>query len=332
MFLALVVGMRCIGRWYIWTQRDKPLALGTSFVADYASYLGLDPHQAYTAILDGLGVRQLRLVSYWSDIEPEQGRYDFTELDWEMQQAAARGAQVTLVVGLRQPRWPECHMPAWVQNEPVSIWQPQLEQFMTAVVNRYKNSPALLSYQLENEYFLKQYGFYGACTDFSRARLVDEYRLVKSLDQMHDVIVSRSNNDLGWPIGAPKPDLFSVSVYQRVWDATFTHRYLQYPFPWWYYAFMAGWQKIFTGRDMVIGELQAEPWPPKGKAILDIPLTEQNKSFNAKRLQDTVDFAKSTGMKTINLWGAEYWYYRMIRLHDSSVWEAARQIYSESGA
>lgn len=327
--LIAVAGMYAAGQWYIWTGRNKPVAIGASFVADYATYLGLDPHQTFVAMLDDLHVRQLRLVSYWSDIEPEQGAYDFSELDWEMQQAAARGARVTLVVGLRQPRWPECHMPAWATGESVGTWQPQLEQFMTMVINRYKNSLALQSYQLENEYFLRQYGFYGACTDFSRSRLVDEYNLVKSLDPRHDIIVGRSNNDLGWPIGAPRPDLFSVSVYQRVWDATFTRRYLEYPFPSWYYAFMAGWQELFTGRNMVIGELQAEPWPPKGKTILDISLAEQNKSFNAARLKSTVDFAKSTGMKTVNLWGAEYWYYRMTTLHDPSVWQAAKEIYAE---
>lgn len=325
---AAIIAMYSVGKWYAWTERGKALTLGTSFVPDYATYLGLDPHQTLAAILDDLHVRQLRLVSYWSDIEPTQGTYDFSELDWEMHQAAANDARVTLVVGLRQPRWPECHMPAWAAGEPVDQWQPQLERFMTAVVNRYKHNPALQSYQLENEYFLRQYGFFGACTDFSRSRLVDEYNLVKSLDPRHDIIVGRSNNDLGWPIGAPRPDLFSVSVYQRVWDATFTHRYLEYPFPTWWYAFMAGWQKIFTGRDMVIGELQAEPWPPKGKTVLDTSLAEQSKSFDAKRLKDTVDFGKATGMKMINLWGSEYWYYRMVKLHDPTVWETAQQIYA----
>ncbi|HVU59630.1 MAG TPA: beta-galactosidase [Candidatus Saccharimonadales bacterium] len=320
-------GMYGIGQWYIWSERHQPLNLGVSFVADYASFLGVDPHTTFLSLLHDLHVRQFRLVSYWSDIEPAPGSYDFSELDWEMQQAAAAGAKVTLVVGLRQPRWPECHAPSWVNGESTRQWQPQLESFMATVVNRYKNNPALQSYQLENEYFLKQYGFFGACTDFSRSRLVDEYNLVKRLDPRHPIIVGRSNNDLGWPVGAPTPDTFSVSVYQRVWDATVTHRYLQYPFPAWYYAFLAGWQKIVDHRDMVIGELQAEPWPPRGQTIPETPLAEQNKSFNAQRLQQTIAFGKGTGMRSINLWGAEYWYYRMVKLHDPSVWNAARRAF-----
>jgi hypothetical protein len=34
-------------------------------------------------------------------------------------------------------------------------------------------------------------------------------------------------------------------------------------------------------------------------------------------------------MKTIDLWGAEYWYYRMTVLHDSSVWDAAKQAFAD---
>ena len=326
--IALAVGgMYGIALWYQHSERSKPLQLGVSFIPDYATYLGLDPQATMDALLNDLHVREFRLTSYWKDVEPTQGVYDFSQLDWQFAKAEAAHAHVILTVGLRQPRWPECHPPDWLDTtKPASTWQPQLERYMTAVINRYKHSPALESYQLENEYFLV--GF-GDCTDMSRNRLVREYNLVKQLDPAHPIIVGRSNNGIGTPIGQPTPDEFSISVYQRVWDATVTHRYLQYPFPSWYYAFLAGVQKVTKGKDMVLGELQAEPWPPKGQDLLTSSLAEQSKSFNAKRLQATVDFGESTGMRTINLWGAEYWYYRMVTLHDPSVWNTARQIFSE---
>jgi len=156
---------------------------------------------------------------------------------------------------------------------------------------------------------------------------VGEYSLVKRLDPAHPIIVGRSNNDLGTPVGQPTPDEFSVSIYQRVWDKTVSHRYIQYPFPSWYYAFLAGVQKITKGRDMMIAELQAEPWPPHGQTIQTSSLEEHDKSFNAVRLKTTVDFAKQTGMKSIDLWGAEYWYYRLVQLHDPSVWQTARSLF-----
>jgi hypothetical protein len=66
-----------------------------------------------------------------------------------------------------------------------------------------------------------------------------------------------------------------------------------------------------------------------------MPLTqasieEQNKSFNAARFQSVVSFAKSTGMRPIDLWGAEYWYYRKEKLHDDSLWHVAEQVFQKS--
>ncbi|HUD08278.1 MAG TPA: hypothetical protein VMQ52_04320 [Candidatus Saccharimonadales bacterium] len=312
-----------IARWYIASESNKPLTLGVTFIPDYAQSLGLNPQQTMKALIDNLGVKNFRITSYWSDIETSPGVYNFSQLDWEFQMAQTAHAKIVLTLGLRQPRWPECHLPSWAANEPVTQWQSQLESYITAVVNRYKNSPSLESYQLENEYFLK--GF-GDCTNFSRSRLISEYNLVKKLDPKHEVIVSRSNNAIGFPIGQPTPDEFSITVYKRVWNTTI-HRYAEYPIPAWYYAFLAGVQKIFTGKDMIIDELQAEPWPPHGESIPQSTLTEQNKSMNATLLKSRISYGEATGMKTIYLWGAEYWYYRLVVLHDPSVWDVAKQAF-----
>jgi hypothetical protein len=310
-----------IAQWYIHSNSNKPMELGVSFIPYYASGLGVEPQETMDALL-GIGVKHFRLVSYWNASEYNQGSYDFSQLDWQFQKAEAAHAKITLTLGLRQPRWPECHMPDWAKNEPVSVWQPQLEKYMSAVINRYKNSPSLENYQLENEFLLK--GF-GECKNFDRSRLISEYELVKSTDSKHAVIVGRSNNVQGTPIGDPTPDLYSVSVYKRVWDAGFTHRYLEYPFPAWTYAFLAGTQKIIKHKDMVIGELQAEAWPPNGQTIQDTSLAEQNKSMDAKRLTDRFEYGKATGMRGISMWGAEYWYYRKQVLHDPSLWNIAKQ-------
>ncbi len=326
--LVMLAGMYSIARWYIASEAGKPLQLGTSFIPDYASSLGLNPQQTMDALINQVGVKRFRLVSYWSDMEPTPGHYDFSQLDWEFAKADAAHATVTLSIGLRQPRWPECHSPSWVNtSQPESQWYPQLAQFIQTVINRYKDNPALVSYELENEYFLK--GF-GQCQNFDRSRLVNEYALVKKADPNHPVIVSRSNNGIGTPLGAPTPDEYGISIYKRVWDAGVTHRYIEYPFPSWYYAFLAGVQKITTGKDMIIHEMQAEAWPPNGQGITETSLAEQNKSLDAHRLKDRFDFAKATGMKTIDMWGSEYWYYRKVVLHDDSLWQVAQQEYKQN--
>ena len=321
--LLIITGiMYGTSRWYAWDTRSQPLTYGVSFIPTYARSLGVDPQQTMDALLK-IGVKQFRLVSYWNEIEPAQGQYDFSTLDWQFKKAEAAQAHIILTVGLRQPRWPECHVPSWVDTtKQLQYWQPQLETYMQAVVARYKDSPALEKYQLENEYFLK--GF-GDCTDFSRTRLVSEYSAVKKVDSIHPIIVGRSNNALGFPVGKPTPDQFSISVYKRVWDAGVTHRYLEYPFPAWFYGYIAGVQKIYTGKDMSIAELQAEAWPPNGKNIVDTSLTEQNKSLDARRLKERFAYGKATGMKSVDLWGAEYWYYRQQILHDNSLWDVAQQ-------
>jgi len=325
--MLIVTAMYGIARWYMWTQSSKPLVVGASFIPDYAKSLGVDPKETLDAMLNDLEIKQLRLVGYWDKMEPTPGSYDFSELDWQFEKANAAGAKVSLTLGLRQPRWPECHMPNWAKDEPMDIWSLQLQAFMKQVIGRYRDNPALESYQLENEFFLS---VFGECPDFSRERLIDEYNFVKELDSTHPVLISRSNNALGIPLGQPQPDIFGVSIYKRVWDRTITKRYVEYPFPSWFYGFLGGAGKIATGKDLYIHELQAEPWPPNGQDIVDTPLEEQSKSLDAARLKDRFEYGQATGLRHMDLWGAEYWYYRKKVLNDTSVWDVAKQEFQEA--
>ncbi|MBI1952465.1 hypothetical protein HYS42_01925, partial [Candidatus Saccharibacteria bacterium] len=168
-----------IAQWYIARHANEPLRLGTTFTSDYAQSYGLDPKDTLNAILGDLNIRQIRLVSYWDRIESTPGKYDFSNLDWQFAMANQYSAKVSLAIGLRQPRWPECHMPTWALKEPKSVWQPQLYKFMDAVVSRYKNNPALETYELENEFFMS---VFGTCTDFDRNRLIAEFKMVKAWD------------------------------------------------------------------------------------------------------------------------------------------------------
>lgn len=311
-----------IAQWYIASQADKPIKYGLTFIPSYARSFGLDPKETMSAMIDDLGIRQFRLVSYWNEGEPVEGQYDFTELDWQFKLAEESGSKVSLAIGLRQPRWPECHWPQWAQEKPMEQWSQDLKRYMGVVIERYQDSPALESYQLENEFFLSVFGI---CPDFTRERLIDEYEFVKSLDSEHPIIVSRSNNIIGFPINEPVPDVSAVSVYKRVWDKYYTHRYLEYPFPAWFYGFLAGGGKILNGKDMILHELQAEPWLPEGFQMNDVnDIPEQMKSMDAERMKHRIQYGQATGVKEMYLWGAEWWYWLKVKGGDSSVWDTVK--------
>jgi len=316
-----------VANWYVASTRDKPLKLGVTFVPDYARALGLDAEETMEALTRDLGVRHFRLTSYWNKIEKEQGTYDFSELDWQFEKAEAVNAKVTLSIGMRQPRWPECHEPDWVKNLSIDERQQHLHTFLSKVIDRYKHSSSLTSYQLENEALLKSFG---ECPDTTRKYLQEEFDLVKKLDSKHPIIMSKSNNFPSLSLGKPRPDIVGMSVYRKVWNTNIYNGYFTYPMPSWYYAAIAGWQKIWTGKDTILHEMQMEPYPPSGTFVADASLEEQDKSMSARDFAPRVEFAKQTGMREIYLWGAEWWYYRLVELDDPGVWDEAKKTFRES--
>lgn len=321
--ILLIIGMFAVAQWYIQSNSDQPYQMGATFIQPYAEYYGLDPEETLTAITDDLGFDHLRLVSYWNVHEAEQGAYDFSDLDWQFEHAEERGVSVSLAIGLRQPRWPECHMPDWAADMDMDEWYPQLKDYMQAVIERYQHSPVLASYQLENEFLLE---VFGRCPDHSRERLVDSFEFVKELDPSRPVIVSRSNNATpSWPVGEPRADIIGASIYKRVFDNTLTNRYFEYPVPPWFYAFLAGGALATTGVDTIIHELQAEPWLPPEYDMRTAPTEELYRSMNPDMLADRFDYARATGIREIDLWGVEWWYYRKVNDGDDSLWEVARE-------
>jgi hypothetical protein len=68
-----VGGMYGIARWYIAIHSKEQVQLGTTFIPSYAEYYGLDAKETFHALIYDLGVRHLRLVSYWDKTEPTPG-------------------------------------------------------------------------------------------------------------------------------------------------------------------------------------------------------------------------------------------------------------------
>lgn len=284
----------------------------------YARYLGVDPKACLTDALEDLGVRRLRLMSYWSQIEAKRGKYDFKELDWQIKMAEKYNAEVTLCLGLRQPRWPESHWPDWARELPGDEWQQALLAFMETIVNRYKERSCIVSYQLENEAMLKSFGENG---NFDRERLRREFELVKALDDTRPIIMTTSDS-WGIPFFGPRPDMYGFSIYRYFYDKG---EYRHATRPAWFYRFRAGLIRLLKWRKTFVHELQAEPWGPAG--MIDMPMNEQFKSINPDRVKEAVAYAQRTTLDPIDVWGMEWWYWLKIKHEHTEIWDYMRSLY-----
>jgi hypothetical protein len=321
LILGLLIIAKIVTLIYTNLFTDDKTTYGVSFISSYAKSYGLDDKAVLESALKDYGFKKLRLVSYWSEIEKEKGSYDFSNLDWQISMAEKYNAKVSLSIGLRQPRWPECHYPSWV-NQDSTDWYDELYKFVDLTVNRYKGSSAIESYQLENEFNLR---VFGKCKDFNKDRLLEEISIVKKQDPDTKIIVSRSNNWVPWPdTYSSLADESAMSVYRRVYNTVGPDMYVTYPFPAWFYSYNAMIAKIAFNQDSIIHELQMEPWPKNGDSIMNTTLDEHDLTFDKDRAIENIDFANKVGLDEVYLWGIEYWIYRDQVLGDPSVAEAIK--------
>lgn len=303
---------------FVFTPVKNP-NYGVSFSIKQARNLGVNWKANYLALLDDMHFKHLRLMSYWSESELTRGHFDFSDLDWQMDEAAKRGVKVSLATGLRQPRWPECHQPDWAQKLSGNEWKQALYSYMQTVAERYRNHPALESWQLENE---GVNNWFGTCDQPDRTRLDEEYALQKQWDPAHPILMSLSDQH-GLPINTPVPDAYGFSVYRIVWNDKFPpNGYIYYPTPIWYHRARVALIQLIQHRPTFIHELQMEPWGQQDFKRLNFQ--EQDRSMSVAQIPKSFKFARQLGMQDIYLWGGEWWYWRMTH-GDPTVWQTVKQ-------
>jgi len=309
-------------------QPAEDIKWGVVFSQKHAELMGLDWKENYLALLDDLEVKHLKLVAYWDLIEKEPGNYDFSDLDWQIQEADKRGAKILLVFGRKVSRWPECHEPDWVQNQESEIFSAQdgqgnqkLLEYIGEIINRYKNNDSIWAWQVENEPFFA----FGECQLPDDEFLRKEIDLVKSLDDGNrPIVITESGEFPLWFKAARFGDIVGHTLYKKVWFHQFK-RYLTYPFPPIFYARKV-WliNKIFD-KKVICVELQAEPWSPT--LLYDSSLEEQEKTMNLERFKKIIQFARNTGEDTFYLWGAEWWYWLKKDIGNPGIWNEAKKLF-----
>ncbi len=290
---------------------------GVNFSQKYAESFGMDWKSVYGAILDDLGARRLKLAAHWDLIEPGPGAYDFADLDWQIEEAGTRGAAVLLAVGMKTPRWPECHIPEWARMRSKDAQQEAIVEYLRATVSRYKENRAIWAWQIENEPFFS----FGRCPWRDDSFLAREVAAVRALDPGRPIVISESG-EWGTLVRAARAgDIVATTLYRQVWSSRLT-RSLRYPFAPAYYARRARLVKTIFGKEVINGELQAEPWGP---ALLpDLSVDEHFALMDADRFRENIEFAKRTGLPEAYFWGAEWWYWMKENAGNPVFWEEAR--------
>jgi len=294
---------------------------GVNFSHKHAQLLGLDWKETYSALIDELGVRNIKLATYWDLIEKEKGNYDFEDLDWQIKKAEERGVKLLLVIGMKAPRWPECHLPDWAKNLDKEKQQERISALIEKIVLRYRDSQAIVMWQVENEPFFP----FGECLWVDKNFLKKEITQVKSLDYHNrPVVISDSGEGSFWIQAAKLGDIVGTTMYKKVWF----HQlgiYISYPFPPTFYARKAEIIEKLFGKKVINVELQAEPWGPE--LLYKSPPSEQEKTMNLEQFKKNVEFAKKTGFDEFYLWGAEWWYWMKEKQGQPEIWDEAKNLF-----
>lgn len=299
---------------------------GLSFSEFYAKEgLGLDWKAAYESIVSDLDPQNLLLMAYWQYLEPNRGKFDWSDLDWELNLAEEKGKSVVLAVGQRVPRWPECHIPGWVAKLGQSDYDQSLLSYLTEVVNHYKSYPSIKAWQVENEPYLSTFG---NCPPLDQRLFDEEIALVKKLNPTRPIITTDSG-ELGlWFSAAKHVDVLGTTLY-RVVSAPMVGVFHYFFIPPAFYTVKAALVREFTDVSKVfISELQAEPWSINGAPLAYESMNAQTSDFSTTTLLGNFQFAERTGLSPIYFWGSEWWYWRKVH-GDPSFWDLGKQLLAQ---
>ncbi|HOX29995.1 MAG TPA: beta-galactosidase [Candidatus Paceibacterota bacterium] len=322
MWLAIIIGIFALilAFFYLYKPpRPATVDYGAVFSQKHAANLGLDWKETYLALLSDLQVKNMKIAAHWDLLEPGDGQYDFTDLDWQLDRAKEHGANVMLVIGMKTPRWPECHIPGWAAGLEKNQQQEKILDLLETIVLRYRDRSEISVWQVENEPFFS----FGDCPWRDPEFLEKEAALVRSIDgKFRPVLISDSGEGSLWTKAAGIGDIVGVTMYRKVWFHE-AKTYMSYPIPpAWYWA-KAEFIKAAYHKKTICVELQAEPWCPS--LLYNCSLSEQEKTMDLKQFKGNLAFARDSGFDTFYLWGSEWWYWQKTKNNNPAFWEEAKK-------
>lgn len=305
------------------TEQAEDINWGVNFSQKHAENLGLDWKETYLALLDDLGVRDIKIAVHWDLIEPKEGKYNFEDLDWQINEIKKRQGRALLAIGMKTPRWPECHIPDWALGLNKEFQQEKVLKLVENIVLKYKGEAVVWAWQVENEPFFE----FGNCPwSGDEEFLKKEIETVKSADALdRSVIISDTGEFSLWLKPAKIGDIIGITIYRKVWSEQI-NLYIGFPFSPVFYWRKIQFIKKFFDKEVLCVELQAEPWAKE--LLYSFSLEEQEKTMNLEQFKKNIEFAKRTGLNIFYFWGAEWWHWMKEKQGKPEIWDEARKIWN----
>jgi hypothetical protein len=295
---------------------------GVTFSTLYAEEIGLDWRVVYREILDELGLKHLRIPVYWDRVEKTKDIYDWSEIDFQVQEAKKRGAHVVLAIGRRVPRWPECHVPGWARTRSWEEQKIEILDMLQKTVEKYRNESTVTMWQVENEPFLRYFAD-GSCGEFDEEFLYEEIALVRSLDN-RPVMQTDGGNFGTWTGAYRAGDIFGTSMYLYFWRPD-TGAFRTVLPPAYYHAKSNLMRLLFGQKTIILSELSLEPW--LAAHINDVSIDEQKLRMSVAKMHEIVAYARQSPFDIQYLWGVEWWYWMKKEGHPE-FWDLAKRLYA----
>ncbi len=313
-FIIVLVG----AYFFVGFPKKNSATYGITWSTTYANELGIDSQKGLEAVMDDLKITLIRIPVYWTDVEPTQSAFRFETYDRELDAIEKRGGHAILVLGAKQPRWPEWWVPEWVTDlSPEQRKEAQLA-YVKAVFEHFSPRRSVKAWQVENESQLA----FGEGEMQSKAFVREEIAFVKMLEKKlpqkwtRPVYTTESGELSLWLGFAGHVDGIGVSVYRVV-----RNKYLgklRYPTPPIFYRRKADLVKRWTG-PVYVSEFQMEPWTVD--LIQNTSLVDQEQSFDLDQMRSNLAYGEKLAFPEIFLWGAEWWYWMKEKHGHAEYWD-----------
>lgn len=313
-----------------WPQTPPaPAQVGFSFSPVSSERAGRDPVHDLDVLLAATNPDVVRLPIYWEYVEPTVGRFDFSSVDSLLaainahNASSTRRARVVLSIGARNFLYPELHEPAWAgPREQPYITEAQLgpdyRAYFTASIARYRASPLLYAWQVENEPLDVVGNLWTGDDDIDPAQLGWEIGEVHRLDPAHKVMTTTYN---GWNVGVDMLQVYATPLLKllqgypsghpedtlQAGDVLGLDLYVEGPsIPLkftsvdlrseWKRQTLSFWsaQARAAGKELWLAEMQAQPWSGS-TTFTPSDLVDSAKDYRQERLQ------------VVLMWGVNTW-------------------------